>query len=78
MLSDTEWYMYCDWHNFLTEALPVKLDGIVYLRTNPKVPSKFTVVVLSWNSIVMLGGSTHSYLLLKYGLLQSLFLIANA
>ena len=31
VLTDTEWYMYCDWHTFLTDTLPVKLDGIVYL-----------------------------------------------
>ena len=37
VLTDTEWYMYCDWHTFLTDTLPVKLDGIVYLRTDPKV-----------------------------------------
>ncbi|XP_065842451.1 deoxycytidine kinase 2-like [Oscarella lobularis] len=37
-LSDMEWRLYCDWLTFITEKLPgLKLDGIIYLRTDPKV-----------------------------------------
>ena len=36
-MTDTEWHMYCDWHSFLAETLPLRFDAIVYLRTDPKV-----------------------------------------
>ncbi|XP_064383838.1 deoxycytidine kinase 2-like isoform X2 [Halichondria panicea] len=37
LMSDMEWNLYCDWHSFLTSSLPVQLDGIIYLRTDPKI-----------------------------------------
>ena len=37
LISDTEWSIYCDWHSFLLDALLLKFDGIVYLKTDPKV-----------------------------------------
>jgi hypothetical protein len=36
-MTDTEWHLYCDWHSYLAETLPLKFDAIVYLRTDPKV-----------------------------------------
>ena len=46
VMTDTEWHMYCDWHSFLTESLPVRLDGFIYLRTNPKV------YTIHWNILL--------------------------
>ena len=37
LMTDTEWHLYCDWHSYLAETLPLKFDAIVYLRTDPKV-----------------------------------------
>jgi len=37
LISDTEWSIYCDWHSFLLNALPLRFHGIIYLRTDPKV-----------------------------------------
>lgn len=37
LISDTEWSIYCDWHSFLLNALPLSFHGIIYLRTDPKV-----------------------------------------
>lgn len=37
LISDLEWSVYCDWHGFLLEALPLKFDAFIYLRTNPQV-----------------------------------------
>ncbi|XP_065842452.1 deoxycytidine kinase 2-like [Oscarella lobularis] len=37
-LSEMEWNLYCDWHTFIVETLAgLNLDGIIYLRTNPKI-----------------------------------------
>jgi deoxyadenosine/deoxycytidine kinase len=37
LFSDLEWGIYRDWHHWLTHAFPqLKLDGLVYLRTDPK------------------------------------------
>ena len=36
-MTDTEWHLYCDWHSFLSETLPLEFDAIIYLRTDPKV-----------------------------------------
>ena len=37
LISDTEWSIYCDWHSFLLNTLSLQFDGIVYLKTDPKV-----------------------------------------
>ena len=37
LMTDTEWHLYCDWHSYLAETLPLKFDAIIYLRTDPKV-----------------------------------------
>ena len=37
LISDTEWSIYCDWHSFLLDTLSLQFDGIVYLKTDPKV-----------------------------------------
>ena len=42
LMTDTEWYMYCDWHSFLSQTLPLRFDAIVYLRTDPKVLASCT------------------------------------
>ena len=36
-MSDIEYSVYCDWHSFLSEALPLSFDGIIYLKTSPEV-----------------------------------------
>ena len=45
LISDTEWSIYCDWHSFLLDALPLTFHGIIYLRTDPKVRVRVRVRV---------------------------------
>jgi deoxyadenosine/deoxycytidine kinase len=36
VLNPLEWSVYSDWHSFLLEALPVQLDGFIYLKKSPE------------------------------------------
>lgn len=44
-INSTEWAVYQDWHSFLVEHFghQVELEGIIYLRAPPQVPSVFAV-----------------------------------
>ena len=36
-INDAEWLIYNDWYEFLVTNLADKLNGIIYLRTNPNI-----------------------------------------
>eukprot|EP00118_Oscarella_pearsei_P026576 m.310112 g.310112 ORF g.310112 m.310112 type:complete len:248 (+) comp49620_c0_seq1:44-787(+) len=35
-LTDMEWFLYCDWNEFIVKKLS-HIDGVIYLQTDPKV-----------------------------------------
>eukprot|EP00658_Telonema_sp_P-2_P010180 TRINITY_DN13832_c0_g1_i1.p2 TRINITY_DN13832_c0_g1~~TRINITY_DN13832_c0_g1_i1.p2 ORF type:complete len:168 (-),score=33.97 TRINITY_DN13832_c0_g1_i1:253-756(-) len=36
LLSDLEWHLYCEWHQWLVGTFSqLEIDGVVYLRTDP-------------------------------------------
>ena len=37
IFTHVEWNVYCDWHRFLADTLPLHFDGFIYLRADPKV-----------------------------------------
>ncbi|XP_065890802.1 deoxycytidine kinase 2-like [Dysidea avara] len=37
LFTKTEWDVYCDWHKFLMDTLPLHFDGFIYLRASPKI-----------------------------------------
>lgn len=37
ILNDTELVVYNQWYNFLINIIKPKIDGIIYLRTNPEI-----------------------------------------
>ncbi|CAI7993438.1 Deoxyguanosine kinase, mitochondrial [Geodia barretti] len=45
LLSDVEWNIYCDWHSFLLESLPLHFDAFIYLKTTPQVNVSHTLML---------------------------------
>ena len=45
LFTQVEWNIYCDWHRFLVDALPLHFDGFIYLRADPNVGLYIFVVI---------------------------------
>ena len=45
LFTQVEWNIYCDWHRFLVDALPLHFDGFIYLRADPNVGLAIFVVM---------------------------------
>jgi deoxyadenosine/deoxycytidine kinase len=36
-INEIEWTVYTKWHGLVTKTMPIKVEGIIYLRTSPEV-----------------------------------------